>query len=120
MNTDNDGDATRMDETDEEDEEFYPEIEELKPEFLRLMQELAEIKGSDLGAAEQRATAERVFREQLRRACLTHLMATEEDFERLWPRLRDDAICDHTMTVYFQVMDALTEELRNEFEDIEE
>lgn len=119
MNTGNDGNSMGMDEADEE-EELDPEIEELKPEFLRLMRELAEVKRSDSGAAEQRTAEERVFREQVRRACLTHPMATEADFERLWPRLRDDAICDHTMTVYFQVMEALTEELRDEFEDSEE
>ncbi len=119
MNTGNDGNGMRMDEADEE-EELYPEIEELKPEFLRLMRELAEIKSSDSGAAERRAAEEGVFKEQLRRACLTHSTATEADFERLWPRLRDDAICDHTMTVYLQVVDALTEELRDEFEDSEE
>ena len=119
MNTGNDGNGVGMDEADE-DEELYPEIQALVPEFIRLMRELAEIKGSDMGAVEQRAAAEGVFKEQLRRACLTHSIATEEDFERLWPRLRDDAICDHTMTVYFQVIDALTEELRDEFEDSEE
>ena len=73
-----------------------------------------------MGAAERRAAEEGVFKEQLRRACLTHPTATEEDFERLWPRLRDDAICDHTMTVYFQVVGALVEELGNEIEDNEE
>ena len=88
MNTSNDGSAMGMDEDDEE-EELYPEIEELKPEFLRLMQELAETKRTDLGTAELRTAEEKVFREQLRRACLTHPMATEADFERLWPRLRD-------------------------------
>ena len=119
MNTSNDGNSMGMDE-DDEDEEFYPEIEELKPEFLRLMQELAEIKRTDLGAAELRTAEEKVFREQFRRACLTHPMATEADFERLWPRLRDDAICDHTMTVYFQVLDALAEEFGDEFGDSEE
>ncbi len=119
MNTGNDGNGMGMDEADE-DEELYPEIQELVPEFIRLMRELAEIKRSDMGAAERRAAAEGVFKEQLRRACLTHSIATEADFERLWPRLRDDAICDHTMTVYLQVIDALTEELRDEFEDSEE
>ncbi len=119
MNTDNDGNAMGMDEADEE-EELDPVIEELKPEFLRLIQELAEIKRSGLGAVGQRAATEGVFKEQLRRACLTHSTATEADFERLWPRLRDDAICDHTMSVYFQVIDALAEELDDEFEDGEE
>ena len=119
MNTGNDGNGMGMDEADE-DEELYPEIQELVPEFIRLMRELAEIKGSDMGAVEQRAAAEGVFKEQLRRACLTHSIATEADFERLWPRLRDDAICDHTMTVYFQVVDALAEEFDDEIEDNEE
>jgi hypothetical protein len=105
---------------DDDEEELYPEIEELKPEFLRLMRESAEIKGSDMGAAERRAAAEGVFKEQLRRACLTHSTATEADFERLWPRLRDDAICDHTMTVYFQVIAALAEEFGDDFDDDEE
>ncbi len=49
-----------MDEADE-DEELYPEIQELVPEFIRLMRELAEVKRSDMGVAERRAAAEGVF-----------------------------------------------------------
>ncbi|MBA3438351.1 MAG: hypothetical protein H0T92_00580 [Pyrinomonadaceae bacterium] len=50
----------------------------------------------------------------MRAAFLTHSIATEEDFERLWPRLRDDMLCEHAATVYLQVMDAVAEDLDDE------
>ena len=97
-------------------EEIFPEIENLKPEFIRLMRKRLEIEDSVRDEAERRAATEEIFKQQMRGAFLTHTLATEEDFERLWPRLRDDSLCEHANTVYFQVIDAIAEELEDEDE----
>ena len=49
----------------------------------------------------------------MRDAFLSNGLASEEDFERLWPRLRDDGSCDHAEGVHMQVMEALAGEVEN-------
>ncbi len=88
-------------------EERHPAVEELKPEFARLMRERLEVEESEMGEGERRAAVEEIIRRQMRAAFLTHAFATEEDFERLWPRMRDDALCEHATNVYFQLVDAV-------------
>jgi len=36
----------------------------------------------------------------LRAAFLSHPAATEEDFERCWPELRDEVLMRHALTIY--------------------
>ena len=88
-------------------EEYHPAVEELKPEFARLMRERLEVEESGMGEVERRAAVEDILKRQMRAAFLTHAIATAEDFERLWPRLRDDALCEHATNVYFQLVDAV-------------
>jgi hypothetical protein len=88
-------------------DEYHPAVGELKPEFARLMSERLKVEESDLGEEGRRAAVEGIMRRQMRAAFLTHTIATEEDFERLWPRLRDDALCEHATNVYFQLVDAV-------------
>ena len=109
MNFDNDGSYQEADA-----QELHPELEELKAAYVRLMHRRLEIEASELDEAERQAAIEEVFKEQMRGAFLTHALATEADFERLWRRLRDDVLCEHATSVYFQVMDALVEELDDE------
>jgi hypothetical protein len=90
--------------------EFHPSIEELKSEFARLMRERLEVEESAASEEERRSAVERIMKQQMRAAFLTHAIATEEDFERLWPRLRDDALCEHATNVYFQLVDAVAGE----------
>jgi hypothetical protein len=85
-------------------------VEELRPEFARLMRERLEVEQSDAGEEERRAAVEGILKRQMRAAFLTHALATEEDFERLWPRLRDDALCEHATNVYFQLVDAVADD----------
>ena len=101
---------------DDEDlmEEIHPAVEALKPVYLLLLQRRMELEEADIDEAERRAAAEGMFKEQMRLAFLTHSIATEADFERLWPRLRDDLLCAHTSNVFLQVMDAVAEELADE------
>lgn len=90
--------------------EHHPALEELKPEFARLMRERLAVEASGSGEEERRAAVEEIMRRQMRAAFLTHALATEEDFERLWPRLRDDALCEHATNVYFQLIDAVADD----------
>ena len=101
---------------DDEDvpEEMHPDVEALIPVYLRLMQRRMELEEADIDKEERRAGVEEIFKEQIRLAFLTHTIATEADFERLWPRLRDDFLCEHTSNVFLHVMDALAEELSDE------
>jgi hypothetical protein len=91
-------------------EQYHPAVEELKPEFARLLRERLEVEESDIGEDERRAAVEGILKRQMRAAFLTHAVATEDDFERLWPRLRDDALCEHATNVYFQLVDAVAED----------
>ncbi len=53
-------------------------------------------------------------KELIRAAFLTNIMATEEDFERLWPRLFDEMLCLEAHDVHRQVMDTLAAQLDQE------
>jgi hypothetical protein len=101
---------------DDEDEmeEMHPDVEALKPVYLRLMQRRTELEEAGIDKEERRAVVEEIFKEQMRLAFLTHAIATEDDFERLWPRLRDDMLCGHTSNVFLHVMEVLAEELSDE------
>lgn len=90
--------------------QHHPAVEELKQEFARLMRERLAVEESGVGDEERRAAVEGIMKRQMRAAFLTHAVATEEDFERLWPRLRDDALCEHATNVYFQLVDALADD----------
>jgi hypothetical protein len=53
------------------------------------------------GRARARATMKRL----LRLAFMSGMAATEADFERLYPRLLDDVLCQHTMRVMVELRD---------------
>jgi len=53
-------------------------------------------------------------RELMRVAFLSNTAATEEDFERLWPRLRDDALCSYAILINARALSAVTEALDRE------
>ena len=108
----NQGDGNWADDEDER-EELHPDVEALIPVYLHLMQKRMELE-LDIDKEKRRAVVEEIFKEQMRLAFLTHAIATEADFERLWPRLRDDMLCEHTSNVFLHVMDALVEELDDE------
>jgi hypothetical protein len=109
----NQDDGNWADDKDEM-EEMHPDVEALKPAYLLLLQRRMEFEEAGIDKEEQRAVVEEIFKEQMRLAFLTHALATEADFERLWPRLRDDLLCEHTSNVFLQVMDAVAEELSDE------
>ncbi len=52
---------------------------------------------------EQRASAQQLLRRIMRVAFMSHHAATEEDFERCWPRLRDDLLCEHAASVFNEI-----------------
>lgn len=91
-------------------EEEPDELAELKDKFMRLMLKRAQVEETITGGAERRAAHMEIHKEMMRAAFLSNDLASEEDFERLWPRLRDDALCDHAEDVYMQVMAALADE----------
>ncbi len=98
-----------------EPDEMDSEIEDLKPVFAEIMQRRMAIEEAELNEEEERSAVEQTFKEQIRAAFMTHALATEDDFERLWPRLRDDALCEHATAVYFQVMDALVDDMDEDY-----
>ncbi len=53
-------------------------------------------------------------KELMRAAFLSNRLATEEDFERLWPKLFDEMLCIEAHEVHRQVMDALIDQLDQE------
>lgn len=103
------------DDFDDDFDDSSPELEDLQIQFVSLMQRRMEAEQSPGASEEQvQAVREDVFREQMRAAFMTHELATEDDFERLWPRLRDDLLCENAASVYLQVIDAIAEELGDE------
>jgi hypothetical protein len=46
-------------------------------------------------------------RELMRAAFLSNTAATEDDFERLWPRLRDDALCSFANVTHARALSAV-------------
>ncbi len=59
-------------------------------------------------------------KELMRASFLSNPLATEEDFERLWPRLFDEMLCLQAHDVHRQVMDALIAQLDQEERQQEE
>ncbi|MDQ3252945.1 MAG: hypothetical protein M3R15_03395 [Acidobacteriota bacterium] len=53
-------------------------------------------------------------KELMRASFLSNPFATEEDFERLWPKLFDEMLCLQAHDVHRQVMDALIARLDQE------
>ena len=53
-------------------------------------------------------------KELMRASFLSNGLATEEDFERLWPKLFDEMLCIQAHEVHRQVMDALIDQLDQE------
>lgn len=109
MSSDGNGAAWANDVDDD-----FPELAELQLTFAKLLQRRLEAEQSEMDESARNEVREEVFKEQMRASFMTHELATEEDFERLWPRLRDDVLCENAASVYLQVMDALAEELDDE------
>ncbi len=114
MSADRNG-ATGADEFDDDDgDDDFPEMADLQLTFAQLLRKRLEAEQSDVSEEERVAVRNEVFKEQIRAAFLTHELASDADFERLWPRLRDDILCENAASVYLQVMDALAEELSDD------
>ncbi|MDQ3754215.1 MAG: hypothetical protein M3371_05725 [Acidobacteriota bacterium] len=90
---------------------------EMDESITNLLEELAGITAGKKSEAEQRAAAQRIFKQVVREAFLTHYATTEEDFERCWPRLRDDQFCEHATDVLFTTLDARAKEWDDEDEE---
>jgi hypothetical protein len=63
---------------------------------------------------ELRAAEISTERELMRAAFLSNTAATEEDFDRLWARLRDDALCSYANVAHARALQAVTEALDRE------
>lgn len=87
-----------------------PEVTALKPVFARLIVRQID-QNQALTEAERQAADLDIYKEQMRAAFLTNPLATPADFERLWPRLRDNDLCDHAVLTYGQVMEALSRDV---------
>jgi len=57
---------------------------------------------------ELRAAEISTERELMRAAFLSNTAATEEDFERLWPRLFDDLLCSYASAIHARALQAVT------------
>ena len=86
------------------------EVTALKPVFAKLIVRQLD-QNQALSGDERRAADMEIYKAQMRAAFLTNPLATAEDFERLWPRLRDDDLCEHAVLTYGQVMGALSQDV---------
>lgn len=92
------------------EQEEPAEVAALKPLFARLIVRQLD-RSQALSEEERRAADVEAYKAQMRAAFLSNPLATEADFERLWPRLRDDALCEHAVLTYGQVMAALARDV---------
>jgi hypothetical protein len=53
----------------------------------------------------------------MRATFLTNPLATEADFERLWPRMFDDALVEYTQTTQYEVMEQIVENVDGDDDD---
>lgn len=73
-------------------------LSELKERIVDLWEESrTQMKTAD--SAERRALAQQTLKHVAREVFLTQPTATEEDFERCWPELRDRMFLEYTLDV---------------------
>src|SRR6266850_3191861 len=53
----------------------------------------------------------------MRATFLTNPLATEADFERLWPQMFDDALIEYTQTTQYEVMEQIVENVEGDDDD---
>ena len=53
----------------------------------------------------------------MRATFLTNPLATEADFERLWPQMFDDALIEYTQTTQYEVMEQIVENVDGDEDD---
>ena len=92
------------------------EVEGRINELIRAWEEEAASATGDDGP--QRASAQRLLKEIVRETFMAHQAATDEDFERCWPRLRDDILCEHAAHMFNHVFGAHDDE--EEWEEYDE
>ncbi len=80
------------------DDSMFPWIntpDEVADKVNQLVEEWR-VEGAALpNETEQRMAGQRLLKRIVRETFMSHFAATEEDFERNWPRLRDDILCGH-------------------------
>ncbi|MGB8508010.1 MAG: hypothetical protein WCD76_06385 [Pyrinomonadaceae bacterium] len=69
--------------------------------------------------AAQRLSAQRLLKNIVRETFMAHFASTEDDFERCWPRLRDDILCEHAAQIFNQIFGIGEDEDWDEFDDEE-
>ncbi|MCA1591992.1 MAG: hypothetical protein LC754_04955 [Acidobacteria bacterium] len=67
--------------------------------------------------SEQRLSAQRLLRRIVHETFMAHFASTEEDFERCWPRLRDDILCEHAAQIFNEIFGIGEYEDWDDYED---
>lgn len=86
-------------------------IEELKPKYVELLRRRREAEQS-LTDYKLREAMTEIHKDMMREAFLVNSLTTEEDFERLWPRILDDYFCETAGTNYKIILEALHLEIK--------
>jgi hypothetical protein len=85
-------------------------IKELLPIYRHLTAEHFQRIESITDPNELRVAEVAYQKEQMRAAFLSNELATDEDFERLWPSLLDEQLRQHAQGVFMQVTDSIIKE----------
>ena len=103
-----------MNESDDDDEvEESTELDALKLKFAGLVLEEAQLEETITDEEKLRAARMEIYQQMMREAFLTNDLATEKDFARLWPRLRDDFLCGYAQSMYLRALDDLADEMED-------
>jgi hypothetical protein len=99
------------------EEEEDAAIEELKNKYQEIivhqMVEESEAKGPD----QLRKIRIAALKAMLRETFLTNPLATEKDFNRLWPRMFDESLIEYAHNTQFEIMEKLVEGMSDDDED---
>jgi hypothetical protein len=94
-------------------------IEQLVPVFESILQKELEREAAAKSDDERRQARLDSHKAMMKAAFMTNEIATEADFDRLWPRLFDDGLIEYAKTAYMEAMERILEDMEDDEDDDE-
>jgi hypothetical protein len=108
-----------MDEIDSDYEEDDDEFDELIGEYEEILKEQTRKEAEARSPDEVRKIRIDGMKRMMKAAFMTNTLATEKDFERLWPRIFDDMLIEFTRDTQMEAMSRLLGDLEDDEDDDE-
>lgn len=104
------------------DETMFPwssSPDDLAERVNQMIEQWQEDSDMTTDEAARRRSGQELLRQIVHETFMAHFAATEEDFERCWPRLRDDILCGHAAQVFNHIFGLDEEEDWDDYEEDE-